>query len=71
MGLVDRYLLACEVEGIEPILIISKADLGTEDELSDFGRLYASAGVRTMELPPHLSSMPVLASIFTLNALRW
>ena len=48
VGLVDRYLLACEIEGIEPMLVIAKADLGREEEIEDFRRLYSSAGVRPL-----------------------
>ena len=48
VGLVDRYLLACEVEGIEATLVIAKADLGEEEEIEDFKRLYSSAGVRPL-----------------------
>ena len=42
-GLVDRMLIAIERGGIEPILCLNKADLGTAD-LSD----WESAGVRTV-----------------------
>lgn len=46
VGLVDRYLLACEAEGIEPVLVIAKADLGAAGETHDYERLYSSVGVR-------------------------
>ncbi len=48
VGLVDRYLLACGVEGIEPMLVIAKADLGTQAEIADYAKLYSSAGVRPL-----------------------
>ena len=43
-GLVDRLLVAASCGGLEPVLILSKADLATSDELSPIENLYSSLG---------------------------
>ena len=43
-GLVDRLLVAASCGGLEPVLILSKADLATSDEISPIENLYSSLG---------------------------
>ena len=43
-GLVDRLLVAASCGGLEPVLILSKADLATPDEISLIENLYSSLG---------------------------
>lgn len=43
-GLVDRLLVAASCGGLEPVLILSKADLATPDEISPIENLYSSLG---------------------------
>jgi len=43
-GLVDRLLVAASCGGLEPVLILSKADLVTSDEISPIENLYSSLG---------------------------
>ena len=43
-GLVDRLLVAASCGGLEPVLILSKADLATSDEISSIETLYSSLG---------------------------
>ncbi|MBT5487394.1 MAG: ribosome small subunit-dependent GTPase A [Deltaproteobacteria bacterium] len=43
-GLVDRLLVAASCGGLEPVLILSKADLATPDEISPIETLYSSLG---------------------------
>lgn len=43
-GLVDRLLVAASCGGLEPVLILSKADLATLDEISLIENLYSSLG---------------------------
>ena len=43
-GLVDRLLVASSCGGLEPVLILSKADLATSDEITPINNLYSSLG---------------------------
>ncbi len=43
-GLIDRLLVAASCGGLEPVLILSKADLATSDEISPIENLYSSLG---------------------------
>ena len=43
-GLVDRLLVAASCGGLEPVLILSKSDLATSDEISPIENLYSSLG---------------------------
>jgi len=43
-GLIDRLLVAASCGGLEPVLILSKADLATSDEISLIENLYSSLG---------------------------
>ena len=43
-GLVDRLLVAASCGGLEPVLILSKADLATSNEITSIGNLYSSLG---------------------------
>ena len=43
-GLVDRLLVAASCGGLEPVLILSKADLANSDEISTIENLYSSLG---------------------------
>jgi len=43
-GLVDRLLVASSCGGLEPVLILSKADLATSDEITPINSLYSSLG---------------------------
>jgi ribosome biogenesis GTPase len=42
-GLLDRFLVACELAGIEPVIVINKVDLGTE-LVAGWFELYGSLG---------------------------
>ncbi|MBN2134226.1 MAG: ribosome small subunit-dependent GTPase A [Acidobacteria bacterium] len=44
-GLVDRFLLLASIENMEPVLCISKADLGEEEEIKKWKELYETVGV--------------------------
>ena len=43
-GLVDRFLVAASCGSLEPLLILSKADLSTDVEITRIKKLYASLG---------------------------
>ena len=43
-GFIDRLLVAASCGGLEPVLILSKADLATSDEISPIENLYSSLG---------------------------
>ena len=43
-GLIDRLLVAASCGGLEPVLILTKADLATSNEITSIGNLYASLG---------------------------
>lgn len=43
-GLIDRLLVAASCGGLEPVLILSKADLATSGEISPIENLYSSLG---------------------------
>jgi len=43
-GLVDRFLVAASCGSLEPLLILSKADLSTDAEITPIKELYASLG---------------------------
>ena len=43
-GLVDRFLVAASCGGLEPLLILSKADLSTSAEITPIQGLYSSLG---------------------------
>jgi len=43
-GLVDRLLVASSCGGLEPVLILSKADLANSDEITPINNLYSSLG---------------------------
>ncbi|MFO7768782.1 MAG: ribosome small subunit-dependent GTPase A [bacterium] len=43
-GLVDRYILAAEAQGIEPVLILNKTDLEGSEEARERLRLYEDLG---------------------------
>ena len=43
-GFIDRFLVAASCGGLEPVLILSKSDLATSDEISPIENLYSSLG---------------------------
>jgi len=44
MGLIDRFLVAGSCGGLDPILVLSKADLVTSKEINPIKELYSSLG---------------------------
>ena len=47
-GLVDRLLVAGSCGGLEPVLILSKSDLATADEITPINNLYSSLGCNVL-----------------------
>ncbi|MBI4639678.1 MAG: ribosome small subunit-dependent GTPase A [Candidatus Tectomicrobia bacterium] len=49
LGLIDRYLVAVQKQGLEPIICVNKIDLAeNEEELQDLKALYSRAGYKTL-----------------------
>jgi ribosome biogenesis GTPase len=49
-GLIDRFLVAAQLGGLEPFILINKTDLGRPDELSEVVAAYRQVGYTTLEV---------------------
>jgi ribosome biogenesis GTPase len=64
VGLVDRFLVAASWGGLEPLLILSKADLSTSEEIKPIEELYSTLGCRVL-----VTSVPESWGLDTLREL--
>lgn len=52
-NLLDRALVAVSSENIEPVIVVTKCDLGTKDELEQAVTPYQKAGYKTLAVSVH------------------
>ena len=52
-GLVDRYLVACSVGGLQPLLVLNKVDQGVPDDVEAALALRVAAGLEVVRVSAH------------------
>ena len=49
LGLIDRYLVACAIAGVTPMLCLNKSDLDPEGEAMEELEIYSDLGIKVIE----------------------
>lgn len=53
LNIIDRYLVACETLGVEPLIVLNKIDLlndESRDQVNDLMNIYRNIGYRVLEV---------------------
>lgn len=56
LNIIDRYLVACETLGVEPLIVLNKIDLlndESRDQVNDLMNIYRNIGYRVLEVSGH------------------
>ncbi|EPL8095503.1 small ribosomal subunit biogenesis GTPase RsgA [Morganella morganii] len=56
LNIIDRYLVACETLGVEPLIVLNKIDLlndESRDQVNDLMNIYRNIGYRVLEVSSH------------------